>query len=144
MIKTSSEQFWVHLFSKNVSVCWYFDTITNFISRIFFVRIFNVSWFHFYCSLNSVIAFCSHVLKNLVFSRPNKSFSNNIFPFIVCWIHFNVVYFQTPLKKFIVKFVALINPYFIWFASFWDYFLKCINNIYIPFCFSQGTTHTYY
>ena len=69
-----------------------------------------------------------HVFKNLVFHRPNESLSNNILSFTVCWIHFNVIYFQKIFKRIIIKFTTLVNPYFIWFSSFWDYFLKCVNN----------------
>ena len=48
--------------------------------------------------------------------------------YVVCWIHFNIVYSQKSFKKIFLKSTTLINPYFIWFSSFRDSFLKCINN----------------
>ena len=110
---------------KSVFV-WFSDAITNFKFRVFFIRIFIV--------FSIRISLCVQ-LKNLVFQRPKKSFSNNRFSFIVCLIHFNVIYFQKSLKRIIVKFTTLINPYFIWFAYFWDYLLKSINNSNSSFVF---------
>ena len=81
------------------------------------------------------------VLKKLVFRGPNKSFSNSRFSFI-CWIHFNVIYFQKHLKKSIVKLTTLINIYFIWLASFWDYFWNALAII-IPLLSFKGTTLVY-
>ena len=67
------------------------------------------------------------MFNNLAFQCSNKSLSNNRFSFMVCGIHFNVIHFQKIFKRFIIKFTTLINPYFIWFSSFWNYYLKCIN-----------------
>ena len=160
MIRISSDQFCLYPLAKMFFVFWYSDMIINFELRIFFVRIFivfsiriicNVNGFTFMvlwtlllylltissdisCDINILWNGC-HVLKNLVFESSNKLFSNNRFSFIVCWIHFSAIYFQKPLKKLIVKFTTLINPYFIWFASFWDYFLECINHSNSSFVF---------
>ena len=126
-------------FSKNVSVFWNPNMVTNFNFMFGYIRIFtafsirircNVNWFLFY--IFYLMCYCiyqqhhlthkmkifwnnCHVLKNLAFQCPNKSFSNNKF---LCWIHFNVIYFQKPLKKIIVKFTTLINHILLGFLPF--------------------------
>ena len=80
--------------------------------------------------------------KNFIFYSSNKSFSNNRFSFIVCWIHFDIIYFQKIFKTFIIKFTTLINPYFIWFLFFWNYFFKW-SSYTSSFLSFIGTTQSY-
>ena len=80
-----------------------------------------------------------HVLKNLAFQCPNKSFSNNKF---LCWIHFNVIYFQKPLKKIIVKFTTLINHILLGFLPFEIIFWNPLTMLITLLSF-KGTTHAY-
>ena len=82
-----------------------------------------------------------HVLKNLVLQRPNGSLSNNRLYFIVCWMEFNVIHFQKTLKKIIVKFTTLINPYFILFGlrSFEIIFWRALTILILLLSF-KGTT----
>ena len=82
------------------------------------------------------------MFKNFILQSSNKSFSNNRFYFIKCWIHFNVIYFQKIFIRLNVELTAFINPYFIWISSFWDYFLNALP-ILVPFLSFIGTTHAY-
>ena len=143
--------------------------ITNFKFRIFFIKIFivfsiriiyNVNWFYFNSSMLIIVKLfinnmIQHIkinifwnscrmLKNFfsVLSLINKSFSNNRFSFIVCWIHFNVIYFQKIFKRIIIKFTTLINPYFICYFSFEIIFWNALT-IVVPFLSFIGITHAY-
>ena len=158
--KTSSDQFWVYplanlflyfeILTSSPTLKLGLDTLESYCIQ-HKIRC-NVNWFHFYCSVNCFIVFISnivkhikinifwnscYVVKNLVFQRSNKSFSKNSVSFILCWVHFSVIYFQKPLKTIIVTSTTLINPYFFWFV-FWDYFLKCINNTNSSFLFQRN------
>ena len=156
---------WSVPFCENVFIFWSSNMVTNFKSRIFSIKILivfsiriicNINRFHFNSFMNCYYIYQQnhwthqnkhfwkrcHVFENLVFQCSNKSLTNNTFPFIVCSIHFNVIYFQNIFEIIIIKFTTLINPYFIWFSSFWDYFLKCVNNT-NSFLSFIGITHAY-
>ena len=52
------------------------------------------------------------MFKNFVFQCSNKSISNNRFSFIVCWIYFNVIYFQKIFERNYCKVRYLDQPIF--------------------------------
>ena len=146
--------------SQNVFVFWYSHMIANFeftILVIMFSTIvnrgirINISRLHFDCSMMYVVIFvnyflwiievhifwyCSHMLVNFVLQGSDKSFCNNKFSFIVCWIHFSSIFMQQWLHCSILKLTTLTYPYSVWFKTkVIQNFLKRVSdyNIFLVF-----------
>ena len=52
--------------------------------------------------------YCIHMLVDLTLQSSDKSFSSNIFSFVVCWIHFSTIVMLSRLHWSIVKLISLI------------------------------------
>ena len=54
----------------------------------------------------------SHVFADFMFKISNKSFSNDRFSFIICWIIFSIIVLQPMFDWWIVKLITFIYQYF--------------------------------
>ena len=54
----------------------------------------------------------SHVFADFMFKISNKSFSNDRFSFIICWIIFSIIVLQPMFDWCIVKLITFIYQYF--------------------------------
>ena len=131
--------------------------ITNFNLTIFliipFIKVNIFAWLyiirlHFNCSMKCIVVFISllchliyqyiHflILKSYIckfhFLMSNKSFCNNRFSFIICWIHFFIIILKPWFYWSTVKFIVFVYQYFVWFAirlikRFWEGLVLVIN-----------------
>ena len=77
-----------------------------------------------------------HIFVNFVLQDSNKSFSNNRFFFIICWIHLYIIILKARFHLPIVKFVTFIYPYFVWFGldsskTFWKALVVLIHTFFV-------------
>ena len=149
---------WIVIFCKNAFIFWYSYMLNKFrISLIILYIEVNIwAWLytnrlHLICAM---ICCCIYWLYYLIYQYTHflimmsciydfysfrLLFSDNIFPFVIWWIHFYIIILQQRFQWSIAKFATFIPLHFVGFAA---WFLKKLV-IVVPFLSLKGVTQIY-